>query len=129
MPLPFGPGGSLSLTDAATRSAMGFDNAQTPHLRQFKRLLDEAMPGLVDLVVLFGPKAIGSDRAGVSWDLAVLLTEDADPLMVSTAASKAARQASDGPHHLLPVVLTPSRLVQGGDLVTHLARYGIPIPD
>ncbi|GEO81577.1 hypothetical protein [Pararhodospirillum oryzae] len=107
--------------------ARGFRNATAPLLRQFKNALRHDLGEILDLTVLYGSRAMGHEGEAVSWEVAVLLTDERDPALIRRSLTRAVRQATLGtPARLDAVALTPMGLKRGGPLLEHLAQHGIP---
>jgi predicted nucleotidyltransferase len=100
------------------------------HLTAFKREVEQALPGRVALMALFGSHARGEADNDSDYDVAVLVRALSDRSDVRTIVSSAAyRHILEGVH-ISPIVLPSDYLEVPArtELAAEIARDGIAIP-
>lgn len=86
------------------------------HLAAFKREIEEALPGRIAQVTLFGSRARGDAEEDSDYDVAVFVTQTADGSDVQDVVSGVAH-----PHLLAGIYISP--IVLPADYLDHIERY------
>lgn len=98
------------------------------HLRQFRREVDEALPGLVTKVMLFGSRARGDDHKDSDYDVAVFIRDlDPDDYTLRHAVIAAAYPHFMAGVYISPRVVPADYLEGSHPLATNISRDGITI--
>jgi uncharacterized protein len=97
-------------------------------LRAFRRALEKALPGRVDDVLLFGSRARGDAKRGSDYDVAVLVHDMSDRLVVRRTVSDTAYPHMLAGFHLNPLVLPADYLATASELADAIRRDGVEVP-
>ncbi|MBA3519956.1 MAG: nucleotidyltransferase domain-containing protein [Rhizobiales bacterium] len=100
------------------------------HLAAFKREVEEAFPGKIARVTLFGSRARGDAEEDSDYDVAVVVHERADDWRLSSLISNVAYPHMLEGVYISPIVLPTTYL--GDDppteLAAEIARDGVVLP-
>ena len=99
-------------------------------LRAYRRAVTQALPGLVEDVVLFGSRARNTARRGSDYDVAVILSEypAKDQMAIRQILADAAYDYVVAGTAISPIPVEREFLRSNSPLASEIARDGISIP-
>lgn len=100
------------------------------HLAAFKREVEEALPGRVARVTLFGSRARGDAEEDSDYDVAVFVHDRSEDWRVGSIVSKVAYEHMLDGIFISPIVLPMDYLGENPptELAAEIARDGIILP-
>lgn len=96
-------------------------------VREFKRLAEQALPGRVKKVVLYGSRARGDARRGSDWDVAVFMKGVVSASEASMVSHIGSDLFFDHGWNIHPVTLPARREHEDSHFLRNMRRDGITV--
>ncbi len=101
--------------------------AKHPALQEFKRRIEEALPGRISRVVLFGSRARGDYRDESDWDVAVFFRDGYDAWKDLGVLTEAISLGLDQDVAINPIGFEERRYDEASELMRHIREEGVPL--